>query len=224
MAEYIKTLKEDNGDTTYPVTQAGAVLLSGGGDLETTLNSKASQTSVDGKIDIGDVQTTDIAANAVTAAKIADGAVTPAKMTYSTYGRFSRDNEGGSQAYTANTAATATLPGQNVAEVGCSYSGGVITVSQAGWWVITAGGRLSAGGSSANYGVSRIKINGTAVAVSNGTGYANSSVGATFNGNMVWQGHLAAGDTVLLEIQPYLTMTNTSATQQHMEGVCLFPD
>lgn len=67
MAEYIKTLKEDNGDITYPVTQAGAVLLSGGGDLETTLNSKASQTSVNGKISVGDVQGTDLTANAKTA-------------------------------------------------------------------------------------------------------------------------------------------------------------
>lgn len=80
MAEYIKTLKEDNGDITYPVTQAGAVLLSGGGDLETALNSKASQTAVDGKIDIGDVQSTDIVANAVTTTKIADGNVTTAKV------------------------------------------------------------------------------------------------------------------------------------------------
>ena len=80
MAEYIKTLKEDNGDITYPVTQAGAVLLSGGGDLETTLNAKASQTAVDGKIDIGDVQSTDIVSNAVTTAKIADGNVTTAKV------------------------------------------------------------------------------------------------------------------------------------------------
>lgn len=80
MAEYIKTLKEDNGDITYPVTQAGAVLLSGGGDLETTLNAKASQTAVDGKIDIGDVQSSDIVANAVTTAKIADRAVTTAKL------------------------------------------------------------------------------------------------------------------------------------------------
>lgn len=80
MATYIKDLKEDNGDITRPVTEAGAVLLSGGGDLETTLASKADQTDVNGKIDIGDVQSTDIVANAVTTAKIADGAVTTAKI------------------------------------------------------------------------------------------------------------------------------------------------
>ena len=64
MATYIKDLVEDNGDITRPVTEAGAVLLSGGGDLETTLASKADQTAVDNKISIGDVQGTDLSANA----------------------------------------------------------------------------------------------------------------------------------------------------------------
>ena len=64
MATYIKDLVEDNGDITRPVTEAGAVLLSGGGDLETTLASKADQTAVDSKISIGDVQGTDLSANA----------------------------------------------------------------------------------------------------------------------------------------------------------------
>ena len=70
MASYIKTLKEDNGDITYPQTLGSAVLLSGGADLETTLASKADATTVAGKIDIGDVQTTDIVNGAVTASKI----------------------------------------------------------------------------------------------------------------------------------------------------------
>lgn len=34
MANYIKTLKEDNGDVTYPVTKAGAVYLNSGTDAE----------------------------------------------------------------------------------------------------------------------------------------------------------------------------------------------
>lgn len=37
MATYIKTLKEDNGDITYPQTKAGAVLLTNGSDLETEM-------------------------------------------------------------------------------------------------------------------------------------------------------------------------------------------
>ena len=60
MATYIKTLKEDNGDITYPQTIGSAVLLSGGTDLETELSSKASTTSVNNKIDIGDVQSTEM--------------------------------------------------------------------------------------------------------------------------------------------------------------------
>lgn len=96
MAEYIKTLKEDNGDITYPVTQAGAVLLTGGGDLETTLNAKATQTAVDGKISVGDVRYTDMTANSVrtaaiqdlnvTTGKIANGAITGAANNASSVG------------------------------------------------------------------------------------------------------------------------------------------
>lgn len=80
MASYIKTLKEDNGDITYPQTLGSAVLLTGGADLETELAGKASSSSVAGKIDIGDVQSSDIVSNAVTTAKIADGAVTTDKI------------------------------------------------------------------------------------------------------------------------------------------------
>lgn len=80
MASYIKTLKEDNGDITYPQTLGSAVLLTGGADLETELAGKASAASVAGKIDIGDVQSSDIVSEAVTTAKIADGAVTEAKI------------------------------------------------------------------------------------------------------------------------------------------------
>lgn len=64
MATYIKTLKEDNGDITYPQTIGGAVLLSGGGDLESTLTAKADQTAVDNKISMGDVQGSDLSASA----------------------------------------------------------------------------------------------------------------------------------------------------------------
>lgn len=84
MASYIKTLKEDNGDITYPQTLGSAVLLTGGADLETELAGKASAASVAGKIDIGDVQSSDIVSDAVTTAKIADSAVTSAKIDWST--------------------------------------------------------------------------------------------------------------------------------------------
>lgn len=48
MATYIKTLKEDNGDITYPQTVGGAVLLTGGNDLETTLAAKANTADLAG--------------------------------------------------------------------------------------------------------------------------------------------------------------------------------
>lgn len=38
MPAYIKTLKEDNGDITYPQTKSSAVLLNNGSDLETELS------------------------------------------------------------------------------------------------------------------------------------------------------------------------------------------
>lgn len=80
MATYIKTLKEDNGDITYPQTKAGAVLLDSGSDLETVLAAKADASTVNQKITVGDVQSTDIVANAVTTAKIANSNVTAAKL------------------------------------------------------------------------------------------------------------------------------------------------
>ena len=223
MASYIKTLKEDNGDITYPQTKGSAVLLEGGADLETELASKATTAAVNGKISIGDVQSTDIVNNAVTTAKISNGAVTPAKLTYSTYGRFARDNDGGSQSYTANTQAIATLPNSITAESVCTYSSGTFTITQPGWWLITGGGRCFGGGS-AGYGSVRISINGETATVANGTGYATSSVNTTFNGSLAWTGHLAAGDQVTLRIQPSAAMTNSTAAQQHLEGVCLMPD
>ncbi len=38
MATYIKTLKEDNGDITYPQTKAGAVYTDEGSDVQTVLD------------------------------------------------------------------------------------------------------------------------------------------------------------------------------------------
>ena len=80
MATYIKTLKEDNGDIIYPQTKGSAVLLDGGSDLESVLATKADASTVNQKITVGDVQSTDIVANAVTTAKIANSNVTTAKL------------------------------------------------------------------------------------------------------------------------------------------------
>lgn len=157
----------------------------------------------------------------ISTSAIADDAITPAKLDTSTYGRFARDNDGGSQAYSADTAATALLPNAIESEVGCSYASGVFTISQAGIWSITGGGRVALG---ASYGYARLKINGTSVCVFGATGYASSSVNGTCNGTVAWVGHLSAGDTVNLEIQPHLAMTNNTARQQHLEGVCIHAD
>lgn len=80
MASYIKILKEDNDDIIYPQTKGSAVLLDGGSDLESVLAAKADASTVNQKITVGDVQSTDIVANAVTTAKIADSNVTAAKL------------------------------------------------------------------------------------------------------------------------------------------------
>lgn len=212
MATYIKTLKEDNGDITYPQTKASAVLLNNNSDLEAELATYVTAEDIASVADLN---------HPITTGMIADGAVTPAKLTYSTYGRFARDNDNGSQAYAANTDATALLPNALTSEVGCSYSAGVFTISQPGIWLITGGARASSGASN---GYIRIKVNGESVVVAGGTGYATSSVNGTYNAAVVWVGHLAANDTVNLEVRSYVALTNNTAKQQHLEGVCIMPD
>lgn len=80
MASNIKVLKEANGDITYPQTLASAVIMSGGADLESTVAAKADATAVNGKISVGNVVSTDMTANSVNTAAIADGAVTTNKI------------------------------------------------------------------------------------------------------------------------------------------------
>jgi hypothetical protein len=67
MASYIKTLKEDNGDITYPQTLASAVITTGGTDIETAIASKADASTVSGKIDMGDVTAADLTASVFSA-------------------------------------------------------------------------------------------------------------------------------------------------------------
>ena len=71
MATYIKTLKEDNGDITYPQTKAGAVLLNNGSDLETELSQYVTAEDIASTSALTPpVQTNMIANNAVTSDKI----------------------------------------------------------------------------------------------------------------------------------------------------------
>ena len=78
MATYIKTLKEDNGDITYPQTKAGAVLLNNGSDLETELSQC---------VTAEDIASTSALTPPVQTNMIANGAVTNAKIDWSSTSR-----------------------------------------------------------------------------------------------------------------------------------------
>ena len=81
MATYIKTLKEDNGDITYPQTKAGAVLLNNGSDLETELSQYVTAEDIASTSALTPpVQTNMIANDAVTSAKI-DWKTMPVRYT-----------------------------------------------------------------------------------------------------------------------------------------------
>ena len=83
MATYIKTLKEDNGDITYPQTKAEAVLLNNNSDLETELSQYVTAEDIASTSDVTPAITTAmIADDAVTSAKIADEAVTDEKIDW----------------------------------------------------------------------------------------------------------------------------------------------
>ena len=73
MATYIKTLKEDNGDITYPQTKAGAVLLNNGSDLETELSQY---------VTAEDIASTSALTPPVQTNMIANGAVTSDKINW----------------------------------------------------------------------------------------------------------------------------------------------
>ena len=80
MATYIKTLKEDNGDITYPQTKAGAVLLNNGSDLETELSQY---------VTAEDIASTSALTPPVQTNMIANGAVTSNKINWTTMSHVS---------------------------------------------------------------------------------------------------------------------------------------
>ena len=88
MATYIKTLKEDNGDITYPQTTTDAVLTTSGTTLETELGKCVKAEEIGSTADITPTITTAmIKDSAVTTTKIADSAVTSAKIDWTTLER-----------------------------------------------------------------------------------------------------------------------------------------
>ena len=102
MATYIKTLKEDNGDITYPQTKAGAVLLNNGSDLETELSQY---------VTADDIASTSALTHPVQTNMIANGAVTSAKINWTTMSHVS--NVGSSVidvAQTVKTLCEVTIP------------------------------------------------------------------------------------------------------------------
>lgn len=77
MAAYIKTLKEDNGDITYPQTKAGAVLLTNGSDLETEMAKYVTAENI---------ASTSALTPPVQTNMIANGAVTDEKIDWASFG------------------------------------------------------------------------------------------------------------------------------------------
>lgn len=89
MATYIKTLKEDNGDITYPQTTTDAVLTTSGTTLETELGKCVKAEEIGSTADITPTITTAmIKDSAVTTTKIADSAVTSAKIDWTTLSSY----------------------------------------------------------------------------------------------------------------------------------------
>lgn len=76
MATYIKTLKEDNGDITYPQTKAEGVLLNNGSDLETELSQY---------VTAEDIASTSALTPPVQTNMIADYAVTDEKIDWTSF-------------------------------------------------------------------------------------------------------------------------------------------
>lgn len=87
MANYIKTLKEDNGDITYPQTKASAVLLNNSSDLETELTNYVKAEDIASVADLEHPITTSLIADgAVTTAKIANNTITTDDVNWSNFG------------------------------------------------------------------------------------------------------------------------------------------
>lgn len=113
MATYIKTLKEDNGDITYPQTTTDAVLTTSGTTLETELGKCVKAEEIGSTADITPT---------ITTAMIKDSAVTSDKIDWTTLGV-----RGGELTEDVNISGSATV-------LSCTLD--------AGKWLIFAGARF----------------------------------------------------------------------------------
>lgn len=136
MATYIKTLKEDNGDITYPQTKAEAVLLNNGSDLETELSQY---------VTADDIASTSALTPPVQTNMIADAAVTSDKIDFTTL-------------YKSATQLSATLPIQANSETDVQQLD-----LPAGKWRIFWAIRSYGGSSQTNIVYAGLKVDGDKV-------------------------------------------------------------
>ena len=172
MATYIKTLKEDNGDITYPQTKAGAVLLNNGSDLETELSQYVTAEDIASTSAlIPPVQTNMIANGAVTTGKIANKAVTSDKINWTTF------NESEWPAFTTGTS------NNNVNSDGW-YDQYSYTIPADGAYIANFSQQMTSGGNSNDFQVNLILGTKSLITLASGgsswVNYIQASANASF--------------------------------------------
>ena len=172
MATYIKTLKEDNGDITYPQTKAGAVLLNNGSDLETELSQYVTAEDIASTSALTPpVQTNMIADGAVTTGKIANKAVTSDKINWTTF------DEGEWPAFTTAT------KNNNVNSDGW-YDQYSYTIPADGAYIANFSQQMTNGGNSNDFQVNLILGTKSLITLASGgsswTNYIQASANASF--------------------------------------------
>lgn len=163
MASYIKTLKEDNGDITYPQTLASAVFI-GNSDVETEMGKY---------VTAEDIATTSALTPPVQTNMIADGAVTAAKVDFSTFGVAATVNGPSSTTSKSNGAAWAStdMYSSSVTLAAGTYlvvvTGSSVAFSAGGeqeWFNVTVDGTVVINSSLAWFSSATISGNGVGIA------------------------------------------------------------